>query len=65
VAGRGQRLEQVALRDDVKASPGNRLQDRRVIDTACVVLAVPSGSEVVAGDRRQQIFTGPMPNMDT
>jgi hypothetical protein len=29
VAGRGQRLEQVALRDDVKASPGNRIQDGR------------------------------------
>jgi hypothetical protein len=50
-AGRGQRLEQVALRDDVKASPGNRIQDGRIIDTARVVLAVLPGSGVMAGDR--------------
>jgi hypothetical protein len=31
VAGREQRLEQVALRDDVKASPGNRIQDGRIM----------------------------------
>jgi hypothetical protein len=47
VAGRGQRLEQVVLRDDVKASPGNRIQDSRIIDTARVVLAVLPGSGVV------------------
>ena len=60
--GHGQGVEQVRLRDEVKAGAGDRDQDSRIVyDAARVVLPTLPSSGVVAGDRQQQPFTGPVP----
>ena len=57
IAGHGQGVEQVLLRDDVKAGTGDCVQDGRIVhNTARVVLPALPGSGVVAGDRREQPF---------